>query len=202
MDSSKLQYGEYYHIYNRGNNGETLFKEQLNYTLFLELYVKYITCIADTLAYCLMSNHFHIIVRIKEEKEIETFSNLKMFVDKNNDVNKKPTPSSQFSHLFNAYTKSINTAYQRTGSLFEHPFKRKIIETELYVQQSIAYVHNNPIKHSFVKKMYEYKWSSFNAILSIKPSRINRDLVISIFGNKEYFLQYHGEFIEESCEPY
>ncbi len=66
---SPLQPGVYYHIYNRGNNGENLFKEERNYTYFLTLYEKYITPIAFTYAYCLLINHFHILVRIKDEVE-------------------------------------------------------------------------------------------------------------------------------------
>ena len=67
---SPLQPGVFYHIYNRGNNGEDLFREERNYLYFLKLYEKYITPIADTYAYCLLKNHFHFFVRIKSEDEI------------------------------------------------------------------------------------------------------------------------------------
>jgi hypothetical protein len=66
-----LQFGQYYHIYNRGNNGETLFCEDRNYPYFLELYAKYIEPVAETYADCLMSNHFHLLVRIKDYEECE-----------------------------------------------------------------------------------------------------------------------------------
>lgn len=55
--------GQYYHIYNRGNNGENLFREERNYAYFFKLYIHYIYPIADTYAYCLMRNHFHLLVR-------------------------------------------------------------------------------------------------------------------------------------------
>ena len=71
MEKFSLEYGEYYHIYNRGNNGETLFKEVDNYSYFLTLYEKYIPSIADTLAFCLMSNHFHLVIKVKDEKDIK-----------------------------------------------------------------------------------------------------------------------------------
>jgi putative transposase len=60
-----LQYGQYYHIYNRGNNRENIFFEERNYRYFLRLYVKYAEPVADTYAYCLLRNHFHFLVRIK-----------------------------------------------------------------------------------------------------------------------------------------
>lgn len=58
--------GHYYHIYNRGNNGETLFREDRNYRYFLQLYAKHIAPVAETYAYCLMPNHFHFLVQVRE----------------------------------------------------------------------------------------------------------------------------------------
>ena len=65
-----LEYGRYYHIYNRGINGTDLFLANENYLWFIKLYKKYIDIIADTFAWCLMKNHFHFLVRIKEEEEV------------------------------------------------------------------------------------------------------------------------------------
>ena len=60
-----LEHGQYYHIYNRGNNRENIFVENRNYRHFLKLYAKHITPVADTYAYCLLRNHYHFLVRIK-----------------------------------------------------------------------------------------------------------------------------------------
>ena len=70
---SPLELGKYYHIYNRGNNGESIFLEDRNYTYFLQLYIKYIEPIALTYAYCLLRNHFHFLIRTKTvaEQELE-----------------------------------------------------------------------------------------------------------------------------------
>lgn len=65
-----LEYGKSYHIYNRGNNRENLFVEERNYRYFLGLYTKHIRPVADTFAYCLLRNHFHVAVRIKAASEI------------------------------------------------------------------------------------------------------------------------------------
>jgi REP element-mobilizing transposase RayT len=62
MRTEVLSPGNYYHIYNRGNNGEPLFFEEENYIYFLKLYDKYISPIAETYAWCLMKNHFHFLV--------------------------------------------------------------------------------------------------------------------------------------------
>jgi len=128
-----LEYGRYYHIYNREINSCDLFKETSNYKHFIRLYEKYILPIADTFAYCLMPNHFHFLVRIKEEKEIYDKINQTGF--KNLSSLKIPNrPSKQFSNLFNAYTKAFNKRYTRTGTLFERPFKRILIENESYLK--------------------------------------------------------------------
>ena len=113
-----LEFGKYYHIYNRGINSCNLFEESTNYEHFLRLYEKYILPIADTFAYCLMPNHFHFLVRIKELEEIK-LNNLQNPVRVLNNKNMtgilKPDrfdiqnrPSQPFSHLFNAYTTAFN----------------------------------------------------------------------------------------------
>jgi len=71
-----LQYGVYYHIYNRGVNRENIFREERNYPYFLKLYARYIEPVAETYVYCLLRNHFHALVRIRDAetlKVLETF---------------------------------------------------------------------------------------------------------------------------------
>lgn len=65
-----LENGKYYHIYNRGINSDILFKENSNYEYLLKLYDLHIEPIAETYAWCLMKNHFHFLVRIKDVEEI------------------------------------------------------------------------------------------------------------------------------------
>ena len=70
QQTEKIDYGQYYHIYNRGINSCDIFKEAENYDYFLKLYNKYISPIADTFAWVLMPNHFHLLIRVREENEI------------------------------------------------------------------------------------------------------------------------------------
>lgn len=65
-----LIFEKYYHIYNHANGDENLFREQKNYEYFLEKYKQHINPIAETIAWCLMPNHFHLLVKIKTEEEI------------------------------------------------------------------------------------------------------------------------------------
>ena len=68
-----LDFGHYYHIYNRGNNRENLFVEARNYRLFLELYAKHVVPVADTYAYVMLKNHFHFLVRTRTVEEQVTW---------------------------------------------------------------------------------------------------------------------------------
>ena len=113
--------GKYYHIYNRGNNREILFFEELNYPYFLKLYANHIEPIADTFCYCLLKNHFHFLIRIKTNDEYREYLRVSKFNDREEYKGKEKSinPSQGFSNLFNAYAKAINKRYQRTGSLFE-----------------------------------------------------------------------------------
>ncbi|MBF8283376.1 MAG: hypothetical protein HW378_2291 [Anaerolineales bacterium] len=76
-DPIPLHPGQYYHIYNRGNNRENVFREERNYPYFLKLYAKYIEPIAETYAYCLLRNHFHLLVRIREVRQTDAVSRLR-----------------------------------------------------------------------------------------------------------------------------
>ena len=177
-----LQYGQYYHIYNRGNNGEILFREERNYPYFLKLYAKHIEPVAATYAYCLMSNHFHLLVRIKtvEEQDLTGFENLSGL-----------NPSQQFANLFNAYTKAFNKAYQRTGSLFEKPFRRKLVDNDRYVTALIVYIHRNPQIHGFVTNFRNWPYSSYSALVSSEATRVQRDTVLDWFDNQRGFEKLH-----------
>ncbi|MCG2769658.1 MAG: hypothetical protein L6435_14965 [Anaerolineae bacterium] len=117
-----LQMGYYYHIFNRGNNGEDIFREKRNYLFFMQRYAQYIEPIAYTYAYCLLRNHFHFLVRTRMPEEQEAYQRTLKTL-KVSEI-KVLEPSRQFSRLFNSYAKAFNKMYDRTGSLFEHPFHR------------------------------------------------------------------------------
>ena len=174
-----IERGKYYHIYNRGINSGILFKEKTNYEHFLKLYDFHINPIAETYAWCLMKNHFHFLIRIKEENEITSEN--------------KILPSQSFSNLFNAYTKAFNKSYNRHGSLFERPFRRKLINHERYFQNLITYIHNNPVHHQICDHPLEYSWSSYLTCISEKPTKLMRDDVIRIFENIENFTYMHEQ---------
>ena len=180
-----LQCGQYYHIYNRGNNGETLFRERRNYAYFLSLYDKYIQPVAETYAHCLMTNHLHLLVRIKDWQSSPT----------------RPT-SRAFATLFSTYTKALNNAYHRTGSLFEKPFRRKRVDSDRYFTYLVVYIHRNPQKHGLVDDFHDWPYSSYRAMLSDKVSHIRRLDVLGWFDGRASFEAAHVALLDEGViEP-
>jgi len=190
-----IESGRYYHIYNRGINSCNLFEENTNYEHFLRLYEKYIHPIADTYAWCLMPNHFHFLVRIKEAMEID-LNDLPNPVRVQNPDRIPITikqPHIYFSHLFNSYTQAFNKRYNRHGSLFERPFKRILIENESYLKYLVYYIHHNPVSHGFVDDMIEYPWSSYLTIASPKKTNLKRQEVIRWFEDLENLKAFHQQ---------
>lgn len=189
MKTEPLIKGNYYHIYNRGNNGINLFMDNENYIHFLRLYEKYIDPVADTFAWCLMKNHFHLLVYLKEDTEI----NFKDLTYSTVEVPKDINPSKQFSHLFNSYTQAINKRYNRTGSLFEKPFARKLVNSEKYFNNLVYYLHHNPVHHGFVEKISDYPWTSYESIITQKPTKLKRERIIECFEDLPNFIAYHNK---------
>ena len=184
---SSLAPGVYYHIYNRGTNRENIFIEERNYAYFLRLYVKHIEPVAETYAYCLLRNHFHVFARIREEdpKGLE-----------------RPlgsTASTAFSNFFNAYAKAINKAYGRTGSLFQHPFGRVPVLTQAHLTRLVCYIHFNPQRHGLIGDFREWPYSSYRAHLSNQATRLDRDTVLGWFDGLAGFAATHEVTIDEQA---
>lgn len=217
---SPLLFNTHYHIYNRGTNRENIFVEERNYELFLRLFEKHLLPVTDLLAYCMLRNHFHILARVKSEEEIiETGKTLKVSTPglkhnvqgssgmRDEHPRRKPLGfgnvgsryvSDQFSNFFNAYAKTINKAYGRTGSLFQHPFGRVPITTDRQFWNVIAYIHQNPQKHGFVKDFRDWKYSSYGMILTGKHTAVNRAEVMRWFGTREEYLSLHDQWVTDA----
>ncbi len=167
-----LQPGCMYHIFNRGNNKENIFKEPDNYRYFLKLLKKYIAPLADIHCYCLLPNHFHILAYTKADSTAKLITQA-------------------FSNFFNAYTKAVNKVFNRTGSLFQERFGRKLITNESYYTGVIFYIHSNPQKHKLINDFTKYPYSSYQSLLSTMPTMLMREQVLNWFGNKEQFEKFH-----------
>jgi REP element-mobilizing transposase RayT len=190
-----LESDKYYHIYNHAIGNDLFFKNDRNYHFFLENFKHYISPYCDLLCYCLMKNHFHLVIRFHSAEEInEELIHRKML--KSNaltSIQISEFLSKQFSNYFNKYAKSFNKQEFRRGSLFKRAFMRKQINSDIYLLRLIRYVHLNPVKDNLVDIPSDWKYSSYNALISNKPTMIIRDEVISLFDNLDNFIYYHKQ---------
>jgi len=178
MTSKKLKSpvcpDRYYHIYNRGNNREKLFYHSGDYFFFLAKYKEYVGPFAETYAFCLLPNHFHFLLKTRNE----LFSS-------------KSVVPNQLRKLFICYTKRINFMQKRTGGLFTKNYQRIEVQNEPYLIQLVNYIHKNPVKHGIQNNYDNYLYSSYRIILSEFKTHLNREDVIHWFGGKVEFIQYH-----------
>ncbi len=185
--SEKLHFGSTYHIFNKSVGNELLFKTENDYKYFLIKIKRFILPWADVLSYCLIPNHFHPLVAIKEFEDIQNH----LFKSKK-DVNfPEKTLLQSFKNLFTSYSKSFNNVYNRKGRLFLEAFKKIEVNDESYLSYLICYIHRNPIHHGLVDDYAKWKFSSYNTFLSNKPTNVNRKYVLSIFGNLDEFVNFH-----------
>jgi putative transposase len=166
-----MEPGTFYHYYNRANNRENLFVEEDNYRFFLQLLKKYIPPIVDIYSYCLLPNHFHLALRVKEEEELP--------IEIRNGSRKLSQP---FSNLFNAYAKAFNKKYSRRGSLFQTHPKHLEIDSNAYLREVILYVNNNAGHHKIADPLY-YAHSSYHSLVSTSQTLLARDKVVELFGS-------------------
>lgn len=152
----KFEEGKLYHIYNRGNNRQPIFYVTQNYLYFLTKIRKYIRPNCNILAYCLMPNHFHLLIQATGAS-VQT--------------HRSPLGSSQtilsdgFKNLLSSYTQGINKQQNRTGSLFVQNTRAKLVacaDQDLdYSLLCFNYIHQNPVHAGLVATAQEWPYSSF-----------------------------------------
>jgi REP element-mobilizing transposase RayT len=192
-----------YHIFNHANGFENTFCSDENFRFFLAKYRLYISPIAETYTYCLMPNHFHLVVRIRKREIIEkiiasinsskvsNFGRVEVENEKIDDKTIELFLSKQFANLFSSYTQSFNKVFKRRGSLFIKNFKRIIIDNKQYFFNVIVYTHRNPVHHGFCRHFEEWKHSSYNHIIGEDSDIVEIEKLLQMFGDKNNFIDWH-----------
>lgn len=141
--------GSFYHIYNRGNDKRIIFFEERNYQFFIEKIKRYIEPHCEILAWCLMPNHFHLLI-------MATTSSLVI-------VRENPIPinalTEEFRMLLSSYTKAIQKQEGTVGNLFQQKTKFKCADQ--YPTEVFHYIHQNPLRAGLCNTLDDYRWSSF-----------------------------------------
>ena len=188
--------GEYYHLYNRGNSKQTIFHDDQDYRYFMRLLLALNNTkrsksrnvrsdvdngenIISIGSYCLMPNHFHILVR--EEKD----GGISLFMQK----------------LLTGYVMYYNKKYKRTGGLFEGRFKSKYAGEDRYLKYLFSYIHLNPLKiidkdwktkksqEKYLTFLSNYSYSSYSEYIKDEYSIIKKDAFPDYFPTKSHFLK-------------
>ena len=199
----KLQPNCSYHIFNHANGFENVFTVDENYRFFLEKYQQYILPIAETYAYCLLPNHFHLVVRIRRKEILEevfrnfkstNFSKVQNFgkVEVTNNMIEYYI-SKQFANLFSCYTQSFNKVNKRRGSLFLKNFRREPIKNKAYFMNAVIYTHRNPVHHAFCDRYTDWSYTSFCEIKERNSQIIEVDKLLRMFGGRESFFDLHEQ---------
>lgn len=191
----------FYHIYNKAVGEESVFYEDKNFSYFLSKVDLFICPIVNIYAFCLMPNHFHLLVKTKDKSFVNNWW-LKIEEEKMNEAklenkeysqrifNYQKVVAHQFGTLQNSYTKSLNKLYNRKGGLFMQSIHRKEITTKNYLKRAINYIHQNPVQHGFCQTPVDWKYSSYNAYISNKPTRVSKEEGLAFFGSKSDFVKY------------
>lgn len=188
--------GAYFHIFNRGINRSTIFFKPENYVYFLNLWTKYLNDYIDVLAYCLLPNHFHFLVKLPEIIVVENPDNNET-EDLTGESEVGAFISERLRRLFITYSQAVNIQENRTGGLFTRNFKRLMIEEDEHLRYLFFYIHYNPVKHGITNDFKNYKYSSYQAYIRNKPTKISKELGLELFNGLEKFWDFHNYLHEE-----
>jgi putative transposase len=192
--------GHLYHIYNQGNNRQKIFFSREHYLFFLNKIKKHILPHADILAWCLMPNHFHLMIYVHTIEIASggatsivsggaTLSRTPTNISTSNDLNKS------IGILLASYTRAINKQENITGSLFRNKTKAECltkingitptffgsqinvrIPEKEYPQACFNYIHQNPARAKLVEHPEDWEFSSFSDYCGVRNGKlINRE---------------------------
>ena len=209
--------GRFFHVFNRGNNGDNLFYRRENYDYFLRKYYQYLSPVLDTYCYCLLPNHFHLLVKIKEERAVlehrDSISRRDSISWRDSIASEDmslsdgiptpddgiPTPeelaarwaSELFRRFFLGYSQAIRKQQGRCGSLFQKNFKRLEVNNDTYFINLILYIHVNPQLHGIWRDFRDYPHSSYEMFSHDFDTPIQRREVLDLFGSYKVFEHAH-----------
>jgi REP element-mobilizing transposase RayT len=162
--------GHCYHLYNRGVNRGPIFFCDENWAFFIRRLRHYFTPRhADILAYCLMPNHYHLLVRLKTDELSRRV----------------------MQPLSVSYTKAINKQQRRVGPLFQGPFQAIWVDRDAYLTHLSRYIHWNPVTAGLVKGPADWAFSSYRDYAGLRAGTLPAtDLVLSQFTSRQAYQSF------------
>lgn len=183
----EFEKGQYYHIYNRGANRQNIFFTRDNYLYCLKLVKKYTEkYMVTVIAYCLMPNHYHFLLRQESEQPLSAFINA----------------------LFNAYVQALNKQRNRTGTLFEGRFKHVRVDRDDYILHLCRYIHLNPLEAGLVAKPEQWAFSNYLEWIEKRAGTLkDENFITGYFPNPQEYQQFVMDYklekdLEEELKRY
>lgn len=182
--------GLYYHIYNRGNDRQSVFFQPENYLYFLRNVKNYIAPLAKMVVYCLMPTHYHILLRMQTS---EFFKNSEVF---------SAQISNAMMRLLVSYTKAINKRFERVGSLFQEQFQAEPIKAYSHLLNLCVYIHANPVKDGLVALPEDWIYSNYLEWLGQRDGTlVDREFIQAHFGSPAEYQTLVMEYIRTRYLP-
>ena len=156
-----------YHVYNRGNNGQQLFFRPEHYHHFLRLVRQYIAPRANLLAYCLMQNHFHLLLQPTLAGTLPT----------PNSTSTTTQPLSRgIARLLSTYDQGLNQELGRQGSVFQPKTKGKLLDGPFceasYPAVCFHYLHQNPVRAGLADSLADWPYSSYRDYAGLRSGTL------------------------------
>ena len=195
----KFYENTYYHIYNRTNNEEALFRSEENYLYFLKKYRYYITEYLDTIGYCLMPTHFHFLVRVREVEE-KPSEGLQPSEGSNSH---SIIISRRIGTLLNSYSQAFNKMWNRHGNLFNQKTNAKPVPSDRYLITLLTYIHQNPFRRGLVKMAEEWIFSSYQDYIDLRNGTLpSKDMILGMIKKEELREMTEKIILNEPSEGY
>lgn len=163
-----------YHVYNRGNQHQSVFFKDADYMLFLRKIREQLLPVADILAWCLMPNHFHLMICANDKGCSRRISG-------SNEIQEL---SYRMGIMLSSYASVINKEHCTDGSLFQKKTKAKLIDNQEYMICCMHYIHQNPMVAGLTDGTLEdWKYSSFSDYAGLRKGTLcNYDMLFELTG--------------------
>ena len=166
-----------YHVYNRGCNKDNIFFSDDNYLYLLEkLKEEKDKHEIEVIAYCLMPNHYHLLLMQKSDKPISRF----------------------IQKVFNGYVQAINKQQNRSGTLFEGRSKSILVDDEIYLMHLIRYIHINPVMANLVLKPEQWQFSNYLEWIGKRNgSLFSEEVFDNLFDSHKHYQDFVENYVDD-----